>query len=68
VARPTPAEKKGKFSVEEFDQIGAINGQAAVDLDLESIEDKPWRQPGTLPYGALCCRSLRSIYTVRHTV
>jgi pre-mRNA 3'-end-processing factor FIP1 len=44
--RPAPSEKKGKFSVEEFDQIGLINGQLAVDLDLESLEDKPWRQPG----------------------
>lgn len=25
--RQAPAEKKGKFSVEEFDQIGMINGQ-----------------------------------------
>ena len=40
------AEKKGKFSVEEFDQIGLINGQPAQDVDLESIEDKPWKKPG----------------------
>ena len=46
VVRTAPVEKKGKFSVEEFDQIGAINGQVSVEYDLESIEDKPWRQPG----------------------
>jgi len=39
-------EKKGKFAVEEFDQIGTINGTAAVDFDLESLEEKPWRKPG----------------------
>ena len=39
-------EKKGKFNVEEFDQLGLINGQAAQDVDLESIEDKPWKKPG----------------------
>jgi len=40
------AEKKGKFNVEEFDQLGTINGQPAQDVDLESIEDKPWKKPG----------------------
>lgn len=40
------AEKKGKFNVEEFDQLGLINGQPAQDVDLESIEDKPWKKPG----------------------
>merc|ERR1719430_2114470 len=39
-------EKKGKFNVEEFDQLGTINGQPAQDVDLESIEDKPWKKPG----------------------
>ena len=41
-------EKKGKFNVEEFDQLGTINGQPAQDVDLESIEDKPWKKPGRL--------------------
>ena len=49
-ARPAPTEKKGKFSVEEFDQLGSINGQVSVEYDLESIEDKPWRQPGILNF------------------
>jgi len=39
-------EKKGKFSVEEFGQVGVINGEAAVEFDLEGLEDKPWRKPG----------------------
>ena len=42
------AEKKGKFNVEEFDQLGLINGQPAQDVDLESIEDKPWKKPGIM--------------------
>ena len=49
-ARPAPTEKKGKFSVDEFDQLGSINGQVSVEYDLESIEDKPWRQPGILNF------------------
>ena len=44
------AEKKGKFNVEEFDQLGLINGQPAQDVDLESIEDKPWKKPGIKEY------------------
>jgi len=32
--------------VEEFDQTGVINGVAAVDYNLETIEEKPWRKPG----------------------
>lgn len=43
-------EKKGKFNVEEFDQLGLINGQPAQDVDLESIEDKPWKKPGMKEY------------------
>ena len=34
VIRPAMAEKKGKFSVEEFDQIGMINGQVEHDSDF----------------------------------
>ena len=39
-------EKKGKFSVEEFDQIGLINGESAVEFDINSLEETPWRKPG----------------------
>ena len=46
-------EKKGKFNVEEFDQLGLINGQPAQDVDIESIEDKPWKKPGTAPFSYL---------------
>ncbi len=41
-----PGEKKGKFSVEEFDQVGTVQGKPAHEFDLESLEDKPWRKPG----------------------
>jgi len=44
------SKKQGTFAVEDFDAIGSItvNGQtsAAVELDMESLEDKPWRKPG----------------------
>ncbi|EFA03141.1 uncharacterized protein Fip1 isoform X2 [Tribolium castaneum] len=36
----------GKFSVEEFDQAGMINGVPATEYNLDSLEDKPWRKPG----------------------
>jgi len=39
-------EKKGKFAVEDFDNIGTVNGQTAVEVDLENLEEKPWRKPG----------------------
>lgn len=45
-ARQLPGEKKGKFGVEEFDQVGTIDGTPAHEVDLEAIEDKPWRKPG----------------------
>lgn len=45
--RPSlPADKKGKFAVEEFDKVGTINGTPAHELELESLDDKPWRKPG----------------------
>merc|ERR1719264_1128252 len=44
------SKKQGTFAVEDFDAIASItvNGQstAAVELDMESLEDKPWRKPG----------------------
>merc|ERR1719347_914587 len=39
-------EKKGKFAVEDFDNILTVNNQPAVEVDMESLEDKPWRKPG----------------------
>lgn len=39
-------QQPGKFSVEEFDQIGTINGVPATEYNLDSLEDKPWRKPG----------------------
>lgn len=42
---PQP-QQTGKFAVEEFEQIGTINGVPASDFNLDSLEDKPWRKPG----------------------
>lgn len=36
----------GKFSIEEFESVGTINGQSAVEFNIEALEDKPWRKPG----------------------
>ncbi|CAG9863331.1 unnamed protein product [Phyllotreta striolata] len=36
----------GKFAVEEFEQIGTINGVLASEYNLDSLEDKPWKKPG----------------------
>ena len=58
------AEKKGKFNVEEFDQLGTINGQPAQDVDLESIEDKPWKKPGTILCSVELTLSLRYKYII----
>ncbi|GJQ69679.1 hypothetical protein Trydic_g22252 [Trypoxylus dichotomus] len=39
-------QQPGKFSVEEFDQVGTINGVPATEYNLDSLEEKPWRKPG----------------------
>lgn len=36
----------GKFSIEEFESVGTISGQTAIEYNIEAIEDKPWRKPG----------------------
>lgn len=36
----------GKFSIEEFESVGTISGQSAIEYNVEAIEDKPWRKPG----------------------
>lgn len=41
-----PKTNLGKFSIEEFESIGTIAGQTAVEYNVEAIEDKPWRKPG----------------------
>ncbi|ODN00328.1 Pre-mRNA 3'-end-processing factor FIP1 [Orchesella cincta] len=41
-----PPDKKGKFSVEDFESPGTINGVPALDFNVDSVEDKPWRKPG----------------------
>lgn len=39
-------QQPGKFTVEEFDQMGTINGVPAAEFNLDSLEEKPWRKPG----------------------
>ncbi|XP_046987991.1 pre-mRNA 3'-end-processing factor FIP1 isoform X2 [Schistocerca americana] len=39
-------KQPGKFSIEEFEAIGTINGVPAHEFNLDSLEDKPWRKPG----------------------
>ncbi|XP_023308529.2 pre-mRNA 3'-end-processing factor FIP1 [Lucilia cuprina] len=36
----------GKFSIEDFEGVGSINGVAAHEFSIDSLEDKPWRKPG----------------------
>lgn len=42
-----PKTNLGKFSIEEFESVGTISGQSAVEFNIEAIEDKPWRKPGS---------------------
>lgn len=41
-----PKANLGKFSIEEFESVGTISGQSAIEYNIEAIEDKPWRKPG----------------------
>ena|ERR1700694_4224814 len=36
----------------EIDKVAEYDGKALFTLDLESLEEKPWRQPG-IPFKAL---------------
>ncbi|XP_071573609.1 uncharacterized protein Fip1 isoform X1 [Temnothorax nylanderi] len=40
------SKQPGKFSIDEFETIGVINGIPAHEFNLDQLEDKPWRQPG----------------------
>ena len=39
-------QQSGKFSIDEFETIGTINGIPAHEYNLDQLEEKPWRQPG----------------------
>ncbi|KAF5277746.1 hypothetical protein FQR65_LT03726 [Abscondita terminalis] len=39
-------QQPGKFSVDEFEQAGVINGIQVGEFNLDNLEDKPWRKPG----------------------
>lgn len=45
-SKQTQQQQAGKFAVEEFEQIGTINGVPASDFNLDTLADKPWRKPG----------------------
>lgn len=47
----------GKFSVEDFEQIGTINSVPVHEYNLDTLEEKPWRKPGADITGnsSLCC-------------
>lgn len=40
---PPPTVQK---AVVDVDEIGEFNGQEMLELDLDALEDKPWRKPG----------------------
>lgn len=41
-----PAAQAGKFSIEDFEGAGTINGVAVHEFSIDSLEEKPWRKPG----------------------
>ncbi|XP_053695185.1 pre-mRNA 3'-end-processing factor FIP1 [Sabethes cyaneus] len=48
-AAPGPDKAKqpaGKFSIDEFESVGTINGVPAHEFSIDSLDDKPWRKPG----------------------
>lgn len=36
----------GKFSIEEFESAGQINGIPINEFSIDSLDEKPWRKPG----------------------
>lgn len=41
-----PSTQAGKFSIEDFEGAGTINGVAVHEFSIDSLEEKPWRKPG----------------------
>ncbi|EDW83838.1 uncharacterized protein Dwil_GK13827 [Drosophila willistoni] len=41
-----PSAQGGKFSIEDFEGAGTINGVAVHEFSIDSLEEKPWRKPG----------------------
>lgn len=39
-------KQTGKFSIDEFESVGTINGQPAHEFSIDSLDEKPWRKPG----------------------
>ncbi|XP_058452475.1 pre-mRNA 3'-end-processing factor FIP1 [Malaya genurostris] len=52
VAQTAPGQDKakqpsGKFSIDEFESVGTINGVPAHEFSIDSLDEKPWRKPGS---------------------
>lgn len=45
-AGPEKPKITGKFSIDEFEQVGTISGQLAHEFSIDSLDEKPWRKPG----------------------
>uniref|UniRef100_A0A0K0G0M1 Pre-mRNA 3'-end-processing factor FIP1 n=1 Tax=Strongyloides venezuelensis TaxID=75913 RepID=A0A0K0G0M1_STRVS len=45
--KPTDIRRKGVVGKIIIDGAPLINGESIYDVDLNNIEDKPWRKPGT---------------------
>lgn len=45
-AAGTPAGTKASKSSLDIDSVGSYNGMPIYDLNLDNLEDKPWRKPG----------------------
>ncbi|XP_058825760.1 pre-mRNA 3'-end-processing factor FIP1 [Topomyia yanbarensis] len=51
VTQAVPGQDKakqpaGKFSIDEFESVGTINGVPAHEFSIDSLDEKPWRKPG----------------------
>lgn len=52
----------GKFSVDDFEAVGTINGVPAQEFNIDVLEDKPWRKPGADLTGAINSFDKQSFY------
>lgn len=64
-------QSAGKFSMEDFESVGIINGVPAHDFNVDGIEDKPWRIPGAditdyFNYGYILILNIISMYQVNN--
>uniref|UniRef100_A0A0N4ZNS0 Pre-mRNA 3'-end-processing factor FIP1 n=1 Tax=Parastrongyloides trichosuri TaxID=131310 RepID=A0A0N4ZNS0_PARTI len=45
--KPTDIRRKGVVGKINIDGVPLVNGESIYDSDINNIEDKPWRKPGT---------------------